>query len=69
MANRHAGEVLSAWFERIGHSELLKLLPLHNRLRFDPRGLDTEERAQLDQSVQRALQEIEQKYQVVGETD
>lgn len=48
---RHAGEALGAWLTRIDHDELSQLLALHNRLRFDPRGLPPADRRRLDTAV------------------
>lgn len=66
---RQTGELLSNWFRRIGHSELLGLLPLHNRLRFDPKGLDDSEQTHLQNEVEGALDQLSKHYQEVGKTD
>lgn len=66
---RDSGEVLSKWFARIGHPELINLLPLHNRLRFHPAGLAESDRATLDKGVASALDQLTVRYQDVGETD
>lgn len=44
---RGNGELPGDWLRRVGHPELMELLGLHNRLRFDPRGLPEAERARL----------------------
>lgn len=50
-------ESLTHWFERLPlKSELKQLLQLHNRYRFDPRGLAPEERQQLAQQALIILQ-------------
>lgn len=48
---RQRGEPLSTWLERIEHGELASLLALHNRLRFDPRGLSPAEQQGLAAAV------------------
>ncbi|MFN3236232.1 MAG: transglutaminase-like domain-containing protein [Pseudomonadales bacterium] len=60
--SRQPGELFSAWFNRIGHEELLGLLPLHYKLRFHPAGVTTAERTSLEQQVQASIQRIEAKY-------
>ncbi len=55
---RHSGETFSAWLIRLNGSgiatdDLPAALELHNRYRFDPRGLAPEERAALRDSVSR----------------
>ncbi|HKI73930.1 MAG TPA: DUF4129 domain-containing protein, partial [Pseudomonadales bacterium] len=54
--NRDPGESLSAWLVRIDQTELLPILSLHNRLRFDPRGLAADQAKQLNQQVDRWLE-------------
>lgn len=53
---RERGESFSRWLARIDLLELLPLLKLHNRYRFDPRGLDEEERTTLVSGVQAWLE-------------
>ncbi len=56
---RAVGEPLGAWLERLRHGDHTKsiveivdgILPIHYRYRFDPRGLNEEERADLRQCV------------------
>jgi transglutaminase-like putative cysteine protease len=60
--SKQPGELLSTWFNRIGHEDLLGLLPLHYKLRFHPKGITPEERASLEQQVQQSIQRIETKY-------
>ncbi|HYV29607.1 MAG TPA: DUF4129 domain-containing protein, partial [Candidatus Binatia bacterium] len=56
-AERRPGETLSAWLARAeqaglaGSEELRGLLNLHYRLRFDPAGLNPEERTRLKLQV------------------
>lgn len=60
---RNSGETLSAWLERIRPSRELKegdlrpLLALHYRLRFDPAGLQRDERLQLSSKVNEWLRQ------------
>ncbi|MEX2489887.1 MAG: transglutaminase-like domain-containing protein [Pseudomonadales bacterium] len=49
--NRGKGEVVSRWLQRIGHSELLPLLQIHNKWRFDPAGIDQNDKALLIKQV------------------
>ena len=67
--HRQPGEILSSWFNRIGHQELLALLPLHNKLRFHPRGLAREELAELTREVELAIARLTEQSQEVGKTD
>lgn len=48
---RGRGEVVSRWLQRIGHSELLPLLQIHNKWRFDPAGIDENDKALLINQV------------------
>lgn len=66
--NRQPGELFSTWFTRIGHHELLALLPLHNKLRFHPHGLSEDEQEMLLQLIESATDKLQQKYQEVGST-
>lgn len=52
--SRAPGEPFEAWAHRIGHEELLELIPLHNRLRFDP-DCPREPGAELEAGVTRWL--------------
>lgn len=49
--NRGPGEVASRWLRRIDRSELMPMLRIHNRLRFDPAGIDESERKELARQV------------------
>ena len=49
--SRARGEVLRAWLIRIQKPELLPLLGIHNRWRFDPRGVDANEKIALNAQV------------------
>jgi hypothetical protein len=44
---RDAGETLAAWLGRVAPGRYEEALRLHQRYRFDPRGLSVEERAHL----------------------
>lgn len=57
---RQPGEAFSTWFARIDHTELMPLLQLHNRLRFDPRGLGKQDARRLTDGVARWLQSSSQ---------
>lgn len=48
---RGKGERLEPWLSRIGFSRFLKLLPRHNRWRFDPQGLSRDEKVSLEEDV------------------
>lgn len=48
---RARGESFERWIRRIGHEELRPMLPLHNRLRFDPAGAPRELAAELEHRV------------------
>jgi len=48
---RYKGEPLSQWIARIKHDELLDLLPVHYRWRFDPSGASMSEKEQLVSAV------------------
>jgi hypothetical protein len=48
---RNQGEVLKNWLVRIQRPELLPLLRTHNRWRFDPRGVASEEKKALLEQV------------------
>jgi hypothetical protein len=67
--HRQPGELLSNWFSRIGHEELHKLLPLHNKLRFHPAGLGQEELVELHHAVESAVAQLSAHYQQVSKTD
>ena len=67
--HRQPGELLSNWFSRIGHEELHKLLPLHNKLRFHPAGLGQEELGELHHAVESAVAQLSAHYQRVSKTD
>lgn len=41
--DRQRGELFSHWLARVGHDELVPMLSLHNRIRFDPRGVEPKE--------------------------
>ncbi len=49
--SRSRGELLRDWVMRIQEPELLPLLPLHNRWRFDPQGISRPEKKLLHQKV------------------
>jgi transglutaminase-like putative cysteine protease len=53
--SRNQGEVLKNWLVRIQRPELLPLLRTHNRWRFDPRGVASEEKKALLEQVDRWL--------------
>ena len=44
---RAEGETLAAWLERVAPGKYDEALQLHQRYRFDPRGLEQAERARL----------------------
>jgi hypothetical protein len=44
---RGAGETLTAWLARVAPGKYDEALRLHQRYRFDPKGLETSERARL----------------------
>jgi transglutaminase-like putative cysteine protease len=44
---RTAGETLTAWLARVAPGRYAEALRLHQRLRFDPKGLDVEQRVRL----------------------
>jgi hypothetical protein len=67
--SRHSGEVLADWFSRIDQTSLLALVPHHNRLRFDPKGLTDAEIETLSSEVDRQIQLLQDQNQVVGKTD
>lgn len=67
--SRKPGEVFAAWFQRIGHSELLTMLTLHNKLRFRPGGLKQIEQERLEHQVREAASDLKTRYQDVGNTD
>ncbi|MFT5211167.1 MAG: hypothetical protein ACI9CE_002904 [Flavobacterium sp.] len=48
---RGKGELLKAWLTRIGFPHLIRLLPRHEKWRFDPNGLDIEKKASLANDV------------------
>ncbi len=50
--HRPPGEPFATWLRRVGYPELLPLLSLHNRLRFDPRGLNQDQVDGLASKVQ-----------------
>ena len=52
---RELGETLSAWLARVAPGRFDEALRLHQRYRFDPRGLSAEERARLRQLCRRAM--------------
>lgn len=52
---RGGSELMTRWLVRIGHPELLPLLTVHNRWRFDPRGLNQAERTHLGDEVSQWL--------------
>jgi transglutaminase-like putative cysteine protease len=54
---RSQGEVLKNWLVRIQRPELLPLLRTHNRWRFDPRGVASEEKKVLAEQVDSWLSE------------
>lgn len=53
--HRGRGEVTIRWLERIERRELIPLLQIHNRWRFDPAGIDEEEKRALDRQVRHWL--------------
>ena len=48
---RGRGERFSQWWRRIDHNHLLPILSLHNRWRFDPKGISPVERETLNELV------------------
>ncbi len=66
---RQPGELFSTWFKRIGHQELLSILPLHNKLRFHPLGLTKAESTELQLAIKSATSQLQTHYQEVGKTD
>jgi hypothetical protein len=48
---REVGEPFHNWSVRIGHPELVGLLAIHNRYRFDPRGVNATDTQQLESAV------------------
>ncbi|MBD3646778.1 MAG: hypothetical protein HUJ31_04845, partial [Pseudomonadales bacterium] len=52
---RGKGEALSRWLRRIDRGDLMPLLKIHNRWRFDPRGIDDQQKALLEAEVQQWL--------------
>ncbi len=48
---RGRGELLKHWLTRIQEPQLIPLLAIHNRWRFDPRGVSVAERERLDQEI------------------
>lgn len=48
---KEPGESFRRWLERVGHPELLPMLPIHNRLRFNPANSSKEDLAVLDDQV------------------
>ena len=67
--SRHPGELLTQWLVRIGHAPLLALVPDHNRLRFDPKGLTEREMTAFSKSVDLELEKLKGHNQEVGNTD
>ncbi len=49
---RQAGENLTDWLSRIKITDIKTILQLHQKYRFDPKGLNTEERLQLKKQVE-----------------
>ena len=66
---RKPGEVFARWLDRIGYREFLALIPSHNRLRFDPRGLPESEKKQLIADVETSLRQLDLEDQAIGKTD
>ncbi|MFT7246686.1 MAG: hypothetical protein ACI82A_004066 [Candidatus Azotimanducaceae bacterium] len=66
---RKPGEVFASWLDRIGYREFLALIPSHNRLRFDPKGLSESEAEQFAVDVEAGLRQLDLPDQVVGKTD
>jgi hypothetical protein len=66
---RKPGEVFASWLDRIGYREFLALIPSHNRLRFDPKGLSESEAEQFAVDVEAGLRQLNLPDQVVGKTD
>ncbi len=58
---RGRGELLRDWLVRIQKTELLPLLAIHNRWRFDPFGVNQDDKALLDQTSQQWLADQEPK--------
>ncbi|HIG40017.1 MAG: transglutaminase domain-containing protein [bacterium] len=52
---RGPGELLAPWLVRIGMPRLTFLIPVHNQLRFDPRGISKEAKGQLSKDVNESL--------------
>lgn len=67
--SRHPGEVFNAWLTRIGYEEFLSLIPFHNRIRFDPKGLSAAEQETLASSVEKSIDQLNEDAQVVGKKD
>ena len=61
---RGSGELLKPWLERVGFSELVKLLPFHDRWRFDPLGISIEDQKALNDQVNDQLQKFEENPQL-----
>ncbi len=55
---RKPGEVFTTWLRRIGFEEFLGLVPAHNRLRFDPKGLLASDEKALEESVETSLSQL-----------
>ncbi len=53
--SRQTSEPFENWIQRIRRTELAPLLAIHNRLRFDPRGVDASTRRKLDDNVRQWL--------------
>lgn len=64
---RKPGEVFASWLDRIGYSEFLALIPSHNRLRFDPKGLTESEVDKLAAGVEASLSQLNREDQVNAE--
>ncbi len=60
---REKGETISTWLEKIGTrvplSEINLVLKLHYRYRFDPRGIERDERRELQKNIEKLLAELE----------
>ena len=55
--SRNRGELLRKWLIRIERPDLLPLLAVHNRWRFDPRGISITEKRELYEHVRNWLDE------------
>jgi len=66
---RKPGEVFASWLSRIGYRDFLALIPSHNRLRFDPKGLSESEAKELEANVETSLRQLALEDQAAGKTD